>query len=671
MNPNRSKRFLFFLSLLVIPLLILGGLSFKSIRESAFVIERQYFDQLDQVSDGILAQNQKTAKYLFSQTSLLALNKVQLGSSLTRLSRSAIQEPIPGLDGIVVLDTQHVIYPNIKLSPPTEPQDISTPFEDSLVQFQHRTDLRPRHLALRFRKNSQFKVGTIDHRLNLLGIAKLQFQEKQFQLAIKTITRLQRLYPTRSPQLDLSLLKLKSLIGLKKYAQAYQIAFQLFGQIFEKKRSYDLPQAYFVLNEMYSQLLSDQNLKEEDRKNLWTLNENLKQIFQDAIVYQQSSAIMNSLLEDLKHTGANEFSWKDPNYYYLAQKIELENNTYYALSRWNLKQLTQWYLDDLNLKRPAWRQESFQIIQSNISIGDFSKKANNILYRELPIPHTPIDAIHIYQPQDRELAEMIQNRSWFLYGILIMSFILIILGVVFVIRSFRKEQNLLAMKSNFLSSITHELKTPLTSIKMFSEMMYHGRIKTPEKTQEYGSLIHKETHRLQLMVDDILNYSKMEQGKDQVTLNEMNLIDLIQGIHHRLQPILDQKKMVLTIDAPEQACIWGDYTKLESLFQNLIDNAIKYSKEGSQILVLIQDDGTHISTQVIDQGIGIAKNELASIFDLFYRIGDEMTRKTKGSGLGLAIAQSIAIGHSTKIHVQSELNKGSNFSIKLKKVLHV
>lgn len=174
------------------------------------------------------------------------------------------------------------------------------------------------------------------------------------------------------------------------------------------------------------------------------------------------------------------------------------------------------------------------------------------------------------------------------------------------------------------------------------------------------------------MVDDILNYSKMEQGKEQVNFGAVDLNQLLKEIQNRIQPLLDNKSISMDIDLQQtltEGSPWvlGDFTKLESLFQNLIDNAIKYSPEKSKISISVIPDNQQYLIQIIDQGIGMNKSELKSIFDLFYRVGDEMTRKTKGSGLGLAIAQRIATLHSTKILVQSELGVGSTFSIKLKK----
>lgn len=671
MNPSRSRRFVFFLALLIAPLIILGVMSFNSIRESSIVIEKQYYDQLNQVSEGLVEQNQKIEDELIAQVSLLALNKLQLGNSLNRLKRTSLSSPIPGLEGMIIWTDSSIIYPNISMQADQSPTTPSIAFEDSLTKLQHRTDLRKAHLELRKNRAKNTKLSPTEHRENDRKIIYLLYQQKQYNQVIKYALQYERNY--LNTPLDIWLVKLKSYVKSNKYPQAYQIAFRLFHEIFEKKRSLGLYRSHYILNEMYNELLSDQNLKEEERKNLYTINENITMLFEDAMVAAESSEFFNSLLETLKSSNDQAIAWKDSTHYYLMQKISLENEIFYSGTRWEINKINQWLLDNMNLNRPAWKKESFVIQQNKSQLYTQNIKSELNLYKEIALQNSSLfDSFQIYQPREDELAKMIKNRSWFLYGILVVSFLLIIVGTFFVFRSFQKEQKLLFMKSNFLSSITHELKTPLTSIKMFSEMMYHGRIKSPEKTQEYGSLIHKETHRLQLMVDDILNYSKMEQGKEQVNFGAVDLNQLLKEIQNRIQPLLDNKSISMNIDLQQtltEGSPWvlGDFTKLESLFQNLIDNAIKYSPEKSKISISVIPDNQQYLIQIIDQGIGMNKSELKSIFDLFYRVGDEMTRKTKGSGLGLAIAQRIATLHSTKILVQSELGVGSTFSIKLKK----
>lgn len=651
--------------LLILPFLVLIGLSFKSIRESSIVIEKEYLEVLNQVGEGISEQNQKTIQKVLAQTQLLALNKAQLGTSLTRLSRSTIQSLIPGLEGLSISKESQLVYPKLNHTKHASSKYLSNAFEDSLLHLQHRTDLRQNILTLRKRKNLTLKLRSQERHLNELGIIKLLFQEKKYRSALSWMKKNEKKITQR--WLELNLIKVKSQVRLGKYNLAYQTAYKTFSKIFDHGQPVDLYQASYVINEMYNELLGNEDLNEEDRKNLFTINENVNNTFSDAIVQLESQHVFAELL--LGTSRNNSRSWVSENHFYLVQKVVITSDTLEISSRWNLEILNSWYLRELDLNRPTWRDEAFQLTRRNQPVFEHALNPSYVIHQEISLgENSPFEGLRVFRPQERELASMIQNRSWFLYGILIMSILLIVTGAIFVIRSTSKEKKLLQLKSNFLSSVTHELKTPLTSIKMFSEMMFHGRIKTPEKSQEYGALIHKETSRLQLMVDDILNYSKMEQGEEELLVSLVPLHSLFESIQKRIEPIASQRQIDIQFHAEPDLIVEGDNVKLESLFQNLIDNAIKYSPNQTQVIIRTEHDNQSVRVEVVDEGIGIAKQEIASIFDLFYRVGDEMTRKTKGSGLGLAIAQRIAKLHQTKIQVQSELNHGSTFSIKLKRI---
>ena len=671
MKNKRTKRFLFLISLLIFPIFLLGFLSFKSIRNSAIVIETQYYEQLDQVFYGITEETQKMNEELINNLNILTVKKLQLGTTLTRLSRSVVKNDFPGLESVVVWDKNGKIYP--RLNPTRDSSDNllnngDLPlFEQKLIPIQHRTDLKKKHLQLRVKRSYNKKLSEKSQVLNELGIIKLLYQTKSYAQCIKRIKRYHKNFQHSTLYIDL--LELKSYTKLGHFSKAYQIGYQSFSNIFEKHQLVDLSQAQFVLEEMYAHLLSDQKLKEDERKNLWALNENIKNILIDAKVYYSNYNQIQQLKKQLSKSGANSLSVKKNSTWFLLHKFNFEGQKYIISSTWDLNRLNPWVIKQLNITRPTWKKNSFQLFQAEKLLIDQKFNNSNVVYKETPFTQdSPFDGLKLYKPQESEIQNMIHTRSGFLYGLLFVSFILIIIGATFVLRAIKKEQKLLGMKSNFLSSITHELKTPLTSIKMFAEMMQTGRIKTLEKTQEYGSLIHKETHRLQLMVDDILNYSQIDQGVIKVNLVEHNLMNTLNNIIIRVSPIAMTKNIHFELQHPGSAIIKADPQYLESLLQNIIDNAIKYSPRETKVQVIVSEIDLYYEVKIIDQGIGIAKKEQPYIFDLFYRVGDEMTRKTKGSGLGLAIAQSIAKLHNTQITLESELSKGSTFRVKFKKV---
>ncbi|MDR2999960.1 MAG: HAMP domain-containing histidine kinase [Fibromonadaceae bacterium] len=246
----------------------------------------------------------------------------------------------------------------------------------------------------------------------------------------------------------------------------------------------------------------------------------------------------------------------------------------------------------------------------------------------------------------------------FLLLTLVFSLIIPVLGVVVVYRGFSKERQLRLMKDNFLSTISHELKTPLTSVKMYSDLI----IRKPEKAINYTGVILKETSRLENLIDAILNYTRMESGKNTFRWESINLSECVAKICDSLEVIASGKNLEIKREIMENCNITGDYPSIYSLVQNLVDNAIKYTTEG-YVFVKLQNEEQGISLSVEDTGKGIPLDEQKNIFDGFYRIGDESTRETKGSGLGLAIVKRTADIHKASIILKSTPGKGATFTV--------
>jgi len=259
-----------------------------------------------------------------------------------------------------------------------------------------------------------------------------------------------------------------------------------------------------------------------------------------------------------------------------------------------------------------------------------------------------------------------KDESDFILLMLVFSLIIPVIGVVVVYRGFSRERQLRLMKDNFLSTISHELKTPLTSVKMYSELMNSGRVQKAEKIVSYTGVILKETNRLESLIEAILNYTRMENGKKVFCWESIDLSECVNKVCDSLDIIANGKGLEIRRDIAADCAITGDYSSIYSLVQNLVDNAIKYTAEG-HILVKLQQEAQTISFSVADTGKGIPKSEQKNIFEGFYRIGDESTRETKGSGLGLAIVKRTADAHKASIILESTPGKGSVFTVVFRK----
>jgi signal transduction histidine kinase len=259
-----------------------------------------------------------------------------------------------------------------------------------------------------------------------------------------------------------------------------------------------------------------------------------------------------------------------------------------------------------------------------------------------------------------------QKKIFFLYLMLVFSLVIPVIGVIVVYRGFSRERALRLMKDNFLSIISHELKTPLTSIKMYSELMNSGRVQKPEKIVSHTGVILKEAGRLENLIDAILNYTRMESGKKVFRWENINLSECVEKVCNSLEFIASSKGLEIKKEIESNCAIIGDYASIYSLAQNLVDNAIKYTSEG-YVSVKLQTDEQGISLSVADTGKGIPVNEQKNIFEGFYRIGDESTRETKGSGLGLAIVKRTADAHKASIILKSAPGRGATFTVIFKK----
>ena len=276
--------------------------------------------------------------------------------------------------------------------------------------------------------------------------------------------------------------------------------------------------------------------------------------------------------------------------------------------------------------------------------------------------------LSLYEKDVGEIRKESRHRMFLMYSLLFFSLVTVLFGSFFMLRFFIQEHKLLAMKANFLSSVSHELKTPLTSIKMFAEMMARGRVMKVEKVQEYSGLINKEASRLENLIGAILNYTRMEHGTGAFKWEKLDFSVCAKKVFEAVEDIGVEKGLSFKTHFDPNVYVMGDYTALYSLAQNLIENAIKYTNAPGDIEIKVYNEDDRAVFSVIDTGVGIPSSEQKNIFNDFYRVGDEMTRSTKGSGLGLAIVKRVAETHKATISLVSKPGKGSNFTVRFRKV---
>ena len=268
------------------------------------------------------------------------------------------------------------------------------------------------------------------------------------------------------------------------------------------------------------------------------------------------------------------------------------------------------------------------------------------------------DDIKVYQNGERTL----NVRSSPLRDILQVR-----IGTLVVFNDVTQLRRLENMRRDFVANVSHEIKTPLTTIKGFVETLNQGIVDNPEETERFLGIIDRHVDRLSAIIEDLLTLSKIEQENEvnAIALESGNLKTVIQAAIHICRSKAEEKQIDIRLSCEDGLTSPMDITLLEQAVVNLLDNALKYSDPGSTVTVEAYQKDSEILLSVRDRGIGIARKHHPRLFERFYRVDKARSRKLGGTGLGLAIVKHIAQAHGGSITAESTPGKGSTFTIHL------
>ena len=225
-----------------------------------------------------------------------------------------------------------------------------------------------------------------------------------------------------------------------------------------------------------------------------------------------------------------------------------------------------------------------------------------------------------------------------------------------------KEKDAIAnMRKEFSANVSHELKTPLTSISGYAEIMKNGMVR-PEDMKKFSERIYNEASRLITLVEDIIKLSKLDEGEIEVEKEDVDLYEMTREIVSRLAPQAQARKVRVEVTG-ESVIYHGIRQVLDEMIYNICENAIKYNKEGGSLSVWVGSTLKGKKVIVTDTGIGIPKDRQERIFERFYRVDKSHSKETGGTGLGLSIVKHGAMIHDAQIHVESEVGKGTKMEI--------
>ena len=263
----------------------------------------------------------------------------------------------------------------------------------------------------------------------------------------------------------------------------------------------------------------------------------------------------------------------------------------------------------------------------------------------------------------QQLGESWMHRNFLILGILSA---LIIIGLALTKHVVSKEVALAKLKSDFVSNVSHELRTPLALIRLYAETLELGRITTREKKHDYYKIIRKESERLTGLINNILDFSRIEAGHKEYEFRDTDIADLVRNTLDSYRYQIEQQGFILKEEIDESlpsVCV--DREAIARALLNLMNNALKYSADEKYLLVKLYRENGAVKLEVEDHGIGITNREQTKIFEKFYRTGDPLVHNTKGSGLGLSLVRHISDAHGGTIDVNSIPGKGSRFTLTL------
>jgi len=260
------------------------------------------------------------------------------------------------------------------------------------------------------------------------------------------------------------------------------------------------------------------------------------------------------------------------------------------------------------------------------------------------------------------------GQNWVRHSFLILGVLSLLItgGLVLTKHVVSKEMALARLKSDFVSNVSHELRTPLALIRLYAETLELGRITTKDKKQEYYRIIRKESERLTALINNILDFSRIEAGHKEYEFRPTDIGDLVRKTLDSYRYQIEQQGFAFEESiAPDLPPVRIDREAIARALVNLVNNALKYSADEKFLGVKLYRASSSVKLEVSDHGIGITRREQSKIFEKFYRTGDPLVHNTKGSGLGLSLVRHITQAHGGDIAVESTPGKGSKFILSL------
>lgn len=304
----------------------------------------------------------------------------------------------------------------------------------------------------------------------------------------------------------------------------------------------------------------------------------------------------------------------------------------------------------------------------NVGVYNEPRNRSGKYFYEMRFPTTLYKWILQVVPRNyTEIESSMRNQRRTNLFFIILSSSLTFFSLVVIYAASRRERQLRKLKEDFIGNVSHELKTPLSLIRMFSEILATGRVKADKTKQEYYDIIHTESDRMTYLINNLLDFASLERGgKRRQQFEATNVAQLItrqiEAYRYKIQSEGFQVTAEIDSGIPDTL---ADPNSITMAFFNLLDNSVKYSGERKCIRVRVRRSDGFVDVAVQDDGLGIPAGEQQKVFEKFYRGSNAVNRKIRGSGIGLSITKHVAEMHGGTVLVESEPGKGSTFTLRI------
>jgi signal transduction histidine kinase len=689
---GNSKILVYYFLAIVLPSIILGALAFRGVVNDQAINERETRQRLTATADNIIAEiNQlvNNTEDQFLQRAGLTLLPVSgsdyFGDSILTgfLTEDSLVSGIFFIQpsgSIQLLKSDLLYYPDGSLE--VKELDIISEFNSRIRQgweyeFQEKNYRNALDYYQNLLKNSN---NDAMNALLLLPVARIQKKLSDYSGAINTYNLLEQKYGNLSMEGGLPL----GAAALIEKASLYLIT----GDTLNALKSVNILVSKLIGSDwdlevsQFNNLISDCNeitRKSELKSNESCSNELVQyQLYTEQLRNEENKT---TLLLDF-HSRASSiigrvgykalYSESDYRIYAKLEQnavlISVLPQTGYG--RWGLIINPDYLIAQIERSIIPGKQRRFdfkwQLLNENRELlsGTQNSSLDEIKTTTVFPPYLPSWSLILTKEPAGMLTTFLKASSGIFIYIFLFIAVVLLLGLFFTLQIINRELVLSKMKSDFISTVSHEFKSPITSVRQMTEMLYDERIKSESRKKEYYAVMLEQTERLSHLIDNILDFSRIEEGRKEFRFEPTDMDELITHVRSVFQKSVAEEGFVVSLSIPERLPeLVIDKDAIQQVIYNLLDNAYKYSGNSRKICLEAKKTGSSIKISVQDFGIGIQRDDRNKIFDRFYRGGKELTRSIKGSGIGLTIVKKIIESHHGTVSFESTPGKGSTFFV--------